>query len=451
MSGAASPLRRLLGSSGILALLYGGSAALTFLVGVVLARFLGPAGYGTYALAMTSATLAGMITEFGLPVLVMREVGTARADDSWGKVAGLLHWADRALLVLSVLLVAATWAGVAIFAAERGSDYLATMLWAVALVPFVAIGKLRALALLALDRVLASQFPVLILRPGLFLLGCLGMVLASGKLTASMAMAVQVGSAALAMVVSLALFRRFRPAGLAKARPERAVRDWLGACLPMGLTEGLRLLQGQLGLLLTGALAGTAQAGLYRVADAVTQVTGIVISIVGTAATPMFARLWRETDSTGLQRVAAASAWAMFLGSLALGLPIALGGPWLFPMVFGAGFGASASLFVILWGGSLVTSLLGLTLSVANMTGQHLLSTRAFAVIAVGNLALGALLVPAYGALGAAFASAIASLAGTAYCALALRQRTGIDATAFNRESRLWLKDRIRFRGTDRS
>ena len=85
------------------------------------------------------------------------------------------------------------------------------------------------------------------------------------------------------------------------------------------------------------------------------------------------------------------------------------------------------------------------------MTGQHLLSTRAFAVIAVGNLALGALLVPAYGALGASFASASASLAGTAYCALALRRRTGIDATAFNRESRLWLKDRIRFRGTDRS
>lgn len=453
MTASASPLRRFAGSSGILALLYGAGTGLTFLVGVMLARFLGPTGYGTYALAMTSATLAGMVTEFGLPVLAMREVGMARADGSWGKVKGLLRWADRALLVLSVVLVAGTWIVLTLSVEDGGSGYLETMLWAVALVPFVAIGKLRSLALLALDRVLASQFPVLLLRPGLFLLGCLGILLATDELTAPVAMAVQVGSAALAMLVSLGLFRRFRPDQIRHAKPEYAVREWLGACLPMGATEGLRLLQGQLGLLLTGALAGTAQAGFYRVADAVTQVTGIVMSIVGTAATPMFARLWREGDKAGLQRLAAAGAAAMFFGGILVGLPIVLGGPWLFALVFGSAFTGSLPLFFILWTGSLATSLLGLALSIANMTGRHLLSTQAFVVIALGNCLLGIVLVPAFGAVGAAVASAVASFIGTLWCAVALRVRTGINATAFNsawwRWMQGWLQSRIRSRRTD--
>lgn len=428
-----SPVRHFLRSSGVMALLYGGSVGLTFLVGVLLARLLGASGYGVYALAMTTATLAGIATEFGLPVLAMRETGTARASGDWSGLKGLLGWADRAILGLSIVLALGTWAGVWIFAAQGASAYLATLLWAVALVPFVAVGKLRSFVLLALDHTFASQFPVMILRPLLFLLGCMALWWIGGSLSAWQAMAAQVFGAAVAMVIVIWLFRRVRPAELATAKPVRQVRHWLSACLPMGLTEGLRLLQGQLALLLTGALAGTAQAGIYRVADAVAQITALVASVVGTAATPMFARLWREGDRRALQRVAAASAWAMIGGALLIGAPILLLGDWLFPRLFGADFAASLPVFAVLWCGSFVTAGFGLTLAVANMTGEHMLSTRAFALIAAVNLLAGFWAVSHYGALGAAAASALGSFVGAAYCAGMLYRRTGINSTAFNR------------------
>lgn len=428
-----SPVRHFLRSSGVMALLYGGSVGLTFLVGVLLAQLLGASGYGVYALAMTTATLAGIATEFGLPVLAMRETGTARASGDWSGLKGLLGWADRAIAVLSVVLALGTWAGVWIFAAQGASAYLATLLWAVALVPFVAVGKLRSFVLLALDHTFASQFPVMILRPLLFLIGCGALWWIGGTLAAWQAMAAQVFGAAVAMVIVIWLFRRVRPVELAAARPVRQVRHWLSACLPMGLTEGLRLLQGQLALLLTGALAGTAQAGIYRVADAVAQITALVASVVGTAATPMFARLWREGDRRALQRVAAASAWAMIGGALLIGAPIVLLGDWLFPRLFGADFAASVPVFAVLWCGSLATAVFGLTLAVANMTGEHMLSTRAFGLIAAVNLAAGFWAVTHYGAMGAAAASALGSFVGAAYCAVMLYRRTGINSTAFNR------------------
>src|SRR5687768_16624966 len=53
------------------------SIALTFVVGVLLARVLGPGGYGLYVLVMAITALLTAPTELGLPALVLREVAAA--------------------------------------------------------------------------------------------------------------------------------------------------------------------------------------------------------------------------------------------------------------------------------------------------------------------------------------------------------------------------------------
>lgn len=428
-----SSARQFLRSSGTMAVLYAAATGLTFAVGVLLAQMLGPSGYGFYALAMTTGTLVGLVTEFGLPVLAMRETGAARASGDWGRLRGLLSWADRTVLVLSAVLIAATLASYYLLRPHGGSAYLATLIWAVAMVPFVAIAKLRSFVLIALDQVLASQAPTMILRPLLFLAGCGAWLWWTGGLEPQSAMAAQTIGAVLVLGLVALLYRRNKPAGLSAARPEYAVRYWLAACLPMGMTEGLRLLQGQLALLLVGALAGAAQAGIYRVADAAAAITAMTASVVGTAATPMFSRLWGEQDFAGLQRVAILAAWGMALGALVLGLPLALLGHWLFPMVFGAEFGPSVPVFVVLWLAAIGFGCCGLALALATMTGHHVLGTQSLLVVAVVNLGLGLLLVPQLGAIGGALAALVGTVAGNGWCAWQLRRRIGINPTLFSR------------------
>ena len=170
--------------------------ALAFATGVVLTRSLGAYGYGVYSIALTSATLIGLVTEFGLPVLAMREAGTARANGEWGTLRGLLRWADRTILALSLVLIAAIYGWILLSGRADDSDYLATMLWAVVLLPLVGLAKMRSTVLLALDRVAAGQFAVMILRPLVFLGVCLAIPPVAGRLTASDAMIAQVGGAA---------------------------------------------------------------------------------------------------------------------------------------------------------------------------------------------------------------------------------------------------------------
>jgi O-antigen/teichoic acid export membrane protein len=427
----------------MMAVLYAGATGLTFLVGIVLARSLGAAGYGVYALAMTTATLVGMATEFGLPMLAMREVGAARASGDWGSVRGLLRWSDRLILALSLALIVLSYVVYGIWGQRLGSSFLATLLWAVVLIPFVSIGKLRSFVLMALDSVFSSQFPVMILRPMLFLAGCLLLWRFWPGYGPEAAMAAQVAGAAVAMIVVLVQFRRVRPQALAEAVPVRRIGAWLSACIPMGLSEGMRLLQGQLGLLLVGALAGTTQAGFYRVADAVTQITGLVASVVGTAATPMFGRLWSAGDRAGLERVTLLSAWAMFGGAILVGLPIALLGDWAFPFVFGRDFAGSVPVFLVLWLGWSLTASLGMCLQLANMTGRHVLASQSFVVIALVNAGVGFIAIPAWGALGGAAATVAGNLAGSGYCTVRLWREGGLNATIFNRGSLAMLRDAI--------
>jgi O-antigen/teichoic acid export membrane protein len=415
-----------------MALFYAGAMVLAFLTGIVLTRSLGAYGYGIYSLALTTATLIGLVTEFGLPVLAMRETGTARATGQWGSLRGLLRWSDRAILALSVLLIAATYGWILLSGRAGESDYLATMLWAVVLLPLVGLAKLRSTVLLALDRVAAGQFAVMILRPLVFLGVCLAIPLMAGDLSPSGAMIAQVGGAAASLVLVALLYRCWRPRALAQAEPVSDMRGWLAASLPMGMTEGLRLLQGQLALLLTGWLAGAAAAGVYRGADAVLQLATVIASVAATAATPMFARMVKEGDRNGIERIAGLASLAMAGGVLAIAVPIALAGDWLFPTLFGRDFAASPPIFAILAAGLFATYCMGLAQSLANMSGHHVLTTQSFLVTAAINLVLGLVLIPGRGAVGAATATAVSAAAGAGWCAWWLWRRTGYNTTVFN-------------------
>lgn len=428
-----SPIRQFVRASGVMALLYAGSTALSFAVGVVLARLLGASGFGTYALAMTTATLVGLITEFGLPTLAMREAGVARASGEWSLLRGLLRWSDRAIVAVSLVLAVGTWSVLAATSATANSAYLAAMLWGVVLVPLTAASKLRASVLLALDHVASGQFAAMILRPLVFVALCLLLAWRGPAFTAPLAMMAQVVGAFAALIVVQALYLRHRPRLLIEARPTYAVRGWMAACLPMGVTEGLRLLQGQLALLLTGWLATAAAAGVYRVADAVLQVPTIVASIVATAATPMFGRLYKQGDRAEIERIAVLAAVIMLGGMIVLGAPLALAAPWLIPALFGPEFAASAPVCLILWIGLTATYALGLPHSIANMTGHQVLSTHSFLIVVAINFGGGCLLVPRFGAAGAAVAMACGSFAGIAWCAWRLSRATGCNPTLINR------------------
>lgn len=409
MSETRSPLRRLARSAGTLTVLNLTSMGLTFIIGVMLARLLGASGYGLYGLGMTIATLVGLVTEFGLPVLVMREFAASDATGKWSSTRGLDLWTVRFILLGSagvMLVFAALYLSGVL---DRQSEFVGALLWAIALIPAAAICKIRGWALLSLGQTLAGQLPVLLIRPGLFALG-LVLVWAIGvKVGAPGAMALQVVAAYIALTVVGFSWRRLRPAALVLATPTYDWRKWLTVCIPMGLTEGLRLLQGQGAVLLLGALATPRDVGVFRVADQVSAVTGIGLSILNVAATPLLAALHAKQDREGQQRVLGAVTVATVISTLMLGLPFALAGTWVFAMVFGKEFGASHLPYVLIWASWTIVAAAGPVQTYANMTGRERLTFLNFGLSTLLIAVIGLVAIPRFGVTGAALAILIAN------------------------------------------
>ncbi|WP_268893213.1 oligosaccharide flippase family protein [Pontixanthobacter aquaemixtae] len=403
------------------------SMALTLLVGILLARQLGAADYGIYALAMAVVTFTGVLTEFGLPLLAMREFASADAKQNWGEVRGLVKWADRFILTISAIIVGGFLAAALIWDFAKQSVFLATMMWAIVLVPIVAIAKFRGLALLSLGHTFAGQFAVLVLRPGLFVVALAVLWVSGSTLGPAEAMAWQFGAAFAALLCVLGLYLRYRPAAMLAAKPVNRWREWISATIPMGMTEGLRLLQAQLAIVLLGVMMTSADAGLFRVADASAMVGLVFISIVNVVCAPHLARLFAEQNLAELQRLLGVVAFAMtFVVGVVTVIVTPFAGP-LMSLVFGSEFAASASPLVILLVGNTIACLFGPVSTLCNMTGLEKHVTVGSALAVVAQLASALVLIPLMGLDGAAISVVIGMLLWRLFLTVKVRQIIGID------------------------
>ena len=62
--------------------------AASFIMGVLLARWLSPAGFGTYGIIVALALVLSVVAQFGLPTLATREVSVAFAEQRWSGLRG---------------------------------------------------------------------------------------------------------------------------------------------------------------------------------------------------------------------------------------------------------------------------------------------------------------------------------------------------------------------------
>lgn len=406
---------------------------LSFGVAVVLARVLGPAGYGVYAFVFALVTLLAVPAKFGLPNLVVRETAKHIANGEWGLVQGVWRWAGSITGVIALALAVLA-GGVLWFWGEQFSTaHVMTLAWGLALVPLVALGDLRGAALRGLDKVLQGQFPEMILRPSLFLILLLAttLVLPMGELSAATAMALQVAAAAAAFAIGAWLLWRTTPQSVSDASPRYERRRWLASTLPLAFTSGMQLINQYTDIIMLGLFVSAAEVGVYRVAAQVSLLVSFGLSAINMVVAPRFARLYANSDMAKLQRLVTVSARAILLCSLPVVAIVIFFGKPLLTLIFGAEFTPAYVPLAILVLGQLVNSAMGSVAFLLNMTGHERDTARGAAIAACGNVMLNLLLIPLFGTAGAAIATATTFTVWNILLWRAVHTRLDIDSMAF--------------------
>jgi O-antigen/teichoic acid export membrane protein len=384
------------------------SVGLVFVSSVLLARGLGPTEYGVYSYVYALVMLVTVPAEFGLPTLVVRETARGIASGNYALVKGIWRWSNQIIAILSVILAGGTFLFISLSRNMFAGERLITLLWGLVLVPLIALGDVRGAALRGLQRVVAGQLPEFLLRPGLFVL-LLGAVMLSRlvALSAAVAMALYVLSAALAFLTGIWLLWRVTPLSVREATPRFESRAWLMSAWSLAWIGGMQIINQQVAILLQGFFLPDDQIGIFRVATQVSQVASVGLLAVNMVVAPRFASLYAQREMKKLQNLVTKSTQAILVFNLLVTIGLVLGGKSFLRIVFGLSYQDAYFPLLILLTGQLFNSGVGSVGNLLNMTGHEMDSARAMGISALFNVALNLLLLPKWQVLGSSLATTL--------------------------------------------
>ncbi len=376
---------------------------LLFAQSLVLARYLGKEGYGLLAFAFTFVSFFEIPAVMGTNVVINREMAILRGT------AAATFWRSALALrtgLFALALVAAL--GVASVVARGDHATLIIMCWAC--VGLVTSIRAAYMAQLRAHEQAGLSALIVLGRTGVYTLLVAAIVAARGSLESI------VQASLVATLVALWVERRCAsllvPAG-GQVDP-LVVRGILRDSWPLALSAVLTIAQLRVDVLVLKALGGDAAVGLYAVALKPVEASFIVSSALGAAAFPALSRLF-----VGNRPRFEALCRELLLFLLLAGLPVVAVlsplGETMIPQLFGAPYAASGRVFAVLCLHvplGFVNVLLVNTLFAARLQKLEMWGS---VVATAGNVGTNLLLIPLFGALGAAVAALVGQVVALAF------------------------------------
>lgn len=406
-----------------------GGTGISFVVQMILARLMGVDEYGMYAYAISWIAVLLIGARFGLDTLLMRMVAAYTAKKEWSALRGLLASASLISLLVGCALALAA-AAVVWFLRDRFSDALfMTFLIGWIAIPLMALSALRQGALRGLKRVALAQIPENLLAP--IVLGVSVVIFyfaTNASPNSRTVITFYCASMAAAFLVGAFWLRRTLPSEVSEQKAVYHTREWTQTALPLMFMAGISVLMNKTDILMLGAMRGTSDAGIYHVAVRLAGLTSFCILAVNAIAAPMIAELYAEKKLAELQRVVGLAAWGIFAFSVPVCLVLIAGGRYILA-IFGEEFVAGYGPLVALALGQVVASLCGSVGYLLTMTGHQNSAAIALTSGVVLNITLNAIMIPLYGAIGAAWATAISIMVWKGTMLLMVRHHIGINST----------------------
>lgn len=404
--------------------------AMFFLAFLLLARLLGAVQYGVFSIVYSWLSILAMAATLGADQLLLRLVAAYRVKGESGELHGLLHWSRRLVWSsgLAVGLLAAAlvgWLGGESEAGMQASFWLGCLA-----LPLLAEVQLHQQALRSLRHYALGMVPDRIIKPLLLMALFWALSRLSPPLESADAMLIFLGATALSLLLLRRWLRRLLPVGTLEAEPRSRNREWLRASLPLLVVSGMHMVLSNTDIVMLGIFADARQAGIYSAASRIASMVAFGLLMVNTIAAPLFSELFAAGEMERLQRLVSHSALGITAIVAAILLPVLLFGEEVLAL-FGAEFAAGYAALLILGIGQLLNALCGPVGYLLAMTGHQDVAARVLTLSALLNVAGNAVMIPAYGMLGAAVTTAVTTVLWNLVMVVEVRRRLEIRPTVF--------------------
>lgn len=401
---------------------------LNFVLQLVMARVMSLAAFGAANTALALLNIIVIVAALGYETAAIRFVALAREDLPRLRGLGRQFLGAIAIGSVGACALVAIAAAVELRAGNTAIGVGLAML--IAIIPGFALvrvgeGCLRGLG--SLVRALVNS-GVVIPVVSIAFVALESVALGGGR---SVGVAAALGARAAATLLAVATVGWFLWPKLGRAlspctEPDAAVATEMHkVAVVLGAVAVLTTTVSQIDTVAVAVFEGVAQAGVYSAASRIAQAMNVALVAVNFVLAPRIARLYAAREMGRLQdEIASAATWSLIL-MLAAGV-VLIPAAGLVLAIFGSGFGAGADPLRVLMLGQIVNALCGPAAAILAMTGGERKAVRALAGAALLDAMLFAVLIPPFGLVGAACATAACTAAWNLAMVFYIRRDLGL-------------------------
>lgn len=390
--------------------------SLSFFMHAILARKLGPEGYGsfTYILAVTSV-LAIIIT-LGLPNGTMRFVVEYREKKEWDLLKGVLI---RSLqLILGMALIGITILLINVKLLPIAESLRESLFYSSLILPLVALGIWRSKAIRGFHRLRESLLPEEILLP--LLAGVI--FLLSSVQTVGEAIFIYLASYIGIIALGFWWLFYFLPPQSKMIAAKYNTRLWLKTSYPMMWSTFMQLTLRKIDILMLGIIGGMDTTGFYNAASRIALLITFLLSVVEAGLAPRIASAYHGNRIKELQGIIKKGIVWSIMGALPLFIIIMIGAETILGL-FAPDFREASFLLRILASGQLINAMTGPVGYALLMTDNEKLFAKIVWNSTLLNVLGNVFAIPIWNAYGAAFVTALSISVLNLRLLIAVRQK----------------------------
>lgn len=373
---------------------------------LMLARLLSVNELGEYFLMFTIINILGLVSTVGMDTGLVRFVALYAGEGKYGLVrrtmkVGIFFGLPVALVTTVALIIAAPLLSDAFFdssvEAVTGLRVfaLAVPFWVAARLFNAATQGLHKMQYQVYSRDFGEQLSKLALSAAaiIFGFGLMGVIWAN------------VSALVIATLLSFIFIEMILPGrGGSEPLVKPLARDMIRYSLPLAFSNILGMVLLWIDMLLLGYLGTTTEVGFYGAALRVGIVTATIITAFGTVFSPVIADLFNRNEGRQLRELLKTVSRWIFICCYPLFLTLFLFAEPIM-RIFGVEYAATGNVLILLAIGQIVNATLGSAGFVVVMSGKSYLELLNVSVALIVNVTLCLLLIPEYGAVGAATAN----------------------------------------------
>ena len=371
------------------------------LTSIVLARNLGAEAFGQYSFMMTLLTLLAVPVAGGIRPLLTREVAIAKYEGDSNRFKVVVRkamvwviWCSVFFCVIGYLLIELS------LVPDTGKW---SYLWLVIIMlPLMGLGAVRDGVLKGIKEPFWVVFLSFVLHPVLLLV-IVTLIFWVGELNVVSGLLSQMVSMLLVLILSVFVLMSKESFTRGIKIKEYAIGNWVKMLLPFFAINMVMVLCTHTGMLLLGFVGTDQDVAAFRVAERGAYLVGMSLVLINMVIPPYIVEAWKKNDKRKIKRLLWQSALNGFVLSLPIALVLVVFGKDVVGIVFGDDFREISYLpLVILSLGQLVNVLFGAALVLLTMTGFERDVIRAQLPGLLMNGGIAVVLIPHWGAAGAA-------------------------------------------------